>query len=221
MLHKTRGVVFRFTRYGDTSIIVTIFTEAFGLQTYIVNGVRSNNARGKIALYQPLTLLDLVVYHKENASILRIKEAKCLHPYQHLGVEMRKTCVALFVDEVLNKTVKEESHAAELCGFLIESLIALDDSPQPENFHLIFLVRLSRWLGFGAQDPADIWGGVSPDPSIDERLRALLSANYTTPLAFTGAERQELLALVLRFFAAHVESLGELKSLAVLREVLR
>ena len=82
MLHKTRGIVFRFTKYGETSIIVNIFTELFGLQSYIVNGVRSASAKNKIALYQPLTLLDLVVYHRENVNILRIKEVKCLHAYQ-------------------------------------------------------------------------------------------------------------------------------------------
>lgn len=221
MLHKTRGVVFRFTRYGETSIIVTIFTEAFGLQTYIVNGVRAKSTRTRIALYQPLTLLELVVYHKESASIVRMKEVKCLYPYLHIGRDIPKTCVALFIDEILNKTVREESHAAELCTFLIDSLMALDQTPQPANFHLVFLVRLSRLLGFGAQTPADIWGGVSPDEAIDERLRSLLAAGYETALPFTAAERQELLMLLLRFFAAHVESLGELKSLAVLREVLR
>jgi DNA repair protein RecO (recombination protein O) len=221
MLHKTRGVVFRFTRYGDTSIIVTIFTEAFGLQTYIVNGVRSKTARSKIALYQPLTLLDLVVYHKENASILRIKEVKCFYPFQHIGPDMRKTCVALFIDEVVNKTIKEESHAQELCTFLIDSLITLDTAEQPENFHLVFLVQLSRLLGFGAHTPADIWGGVSPDAQIDARLHELLRATPQTPLDLSGPERQELLYLLLRFFAAHIEALGELKSVAVLREVLR
>ena len=81
MLHKTQGVVFRFTNYSETSIIVNIFTSAFGLQSYIVNGARGKSGKGKIALYQPLTLLDLVVYHRENASILRIKEVKCIHPY--------------------------------------------------------------------------------------------------------------------------------------------
>ena len=82
MLFKTRGIVFRFTKYGESSIIVTIFTEMFGLQSYIVNGVRDKTSKNKIALYQPLTLLDLVVYHRENATIFRIKEVKCLHPYQ-------------------------------------------------------------------------------------------------------------------------------------------
>src|SRR3954470_20778545 len=106
MLYKTRGVVFRFTKYGETSIIVSIFTELFGLQSYIVNGVRSKSAKNKIALFQPLTILDLVVYHRENANILRIKEVKCLHNYHAIGGDIKKSTIALFVNEMMNKAVK-------------------------------------------------------------------------------------------------------------------
>src|SRR6187401_292767 len=151
MLHKTRGVVFRFTRYGETSIIVNIFTEMFGLQSYIVNGVRSASARNKIALYQPLTLLELIVYHRPNANINRIKEARCLHPYQTITSDVRKSAIALFLNELLNKTVKDESHAADLCTFMINSFVMLDAIDRnAENFHLFFMIRLSRLLGFGA-----------------------------------------------------------------------
>lgn len=221
MLHKTRGVVFRFTRYGETSIIVTIFTEAFGLQSYMVNGVRSKRAKNKMALYQPLTLLDLVVYHKENASIVRIREVRCLHPYRQIGHDLSKTCVALFINEVLNKAVKEESHAGAMGSFLIHSLIALDNSAQPENFHLIFLVHLSRLLGFGAHVPEDIWGGVSPDDTLTVSISQLLHADYHSTLALTGAERQTLLQLLLRFFAAHIEALGEIRSIGILHSLMR
>ena len=102
MLHKTKGIVFRYTRYGETSIIVNIFTELFGLQSYIVNGVRSKSPKSKMALYQPLMLLDLVVYHKENAGIMRIKEVKSLYPYRTLFSDIYKSAVALFINEVLN-----------------------------------------------------------------------------------------------------------------------
>ncbi|MEQ8425517.1 MAG: DNA repair protein RecO, partial [Cyclobacteriaceae bacterium] len=149
MLHKTKGIVFRFTPYGETSIIVNIFTEAFGLQSYIVNSVRSKTGKAKIAIYQPLTLLDLVVYHKENAGILRIKEATCAYPYQHLQSDSIKSCIGLFVCEVLNKTVKEQVHAAELCQFIYDSLVVLDRMLRPENFHLRFLIKLTKYLGFG------------------------------------------------------------------------
>jgi len=120
MLHKTRGIVFRFTKYGETSIIVTIFTELFGLQSYIVNGVRSKSAKGQIALYQPLMLLDLVVYHKENANILRIKEVKCFHQYASLLTDIRKSSQALFLNEIINKAIKEQSHAQDICSFLFD-----------------------------------------------------------------------------------------------------
>src|SRR5260221_1434766 len=126
MLHKTQGFVFRFTNYSETSIIVNIFTSAFGLQSYIVNGARGKSSKDKIALYQPLTLLDLVVYHRENASILRIKEVKCLHAYQTISADFKKSTIALFLNEILNKTVKEQTHAAELCDFLINSFTHLD-----------------------------------------------------------------------------------------------
>src|SRR6187401_2133657 len=96
LLHKTRGIVFRFTKYGETSIIVNIFTELFGMQSYIVNGVRTKSAKNKIALYQPLTLLDLVVYHRDNAHILRIKELKCLCHYQSMPTDVRKSTIAMF-----------------------------------------------------------------------------------------------------------------------------
>src|SRR6187200_113375 len=101
MLHKTRGVVFRFTKYGESSIIVNIFTEMFGLQSYIVNGVRSRTVKSRIALYQPLTLLDLVVYHRENANINRIKEVKCLYPYQSIPTDIKKSALAIFIMEVI------------------------------------------------------------------------------------------------------------------------
>src|SRR5688500_475173 len=158
MLHKTRGIVFRFTKYGESSIIATIFTEIFGIQSYIVNGVRSKAGKNKIALYQPLTLLDLVVYHRANANINRIKEVKCLYPFQSIHTNIRKSGVAMFIIEVINKTVKEESHAHQLCDFFIRSFITLDQMENSENFHLIFLLKLSRLLGFGAHHVNDVLG---------------------------------------------------------------
>lgn len=221
MVHKTRGIVFRFTRYGESSIIVNIFTEMFGLQSYIVNSVRSKSNKSKIALYQPLTLLDLVVYHKENASILRIKEVKCLHPYQTLNQDIRKSTIAMFVNEVINKSVKEESHAMELCDFLIQSLIHLDSSHSgAENFHLIFLVLLSRHLGFGPQQRQEILGGRLLDPMEEVLLQELIESDFHSKLVMTNLQRRNILDILLHFYSIHIDTFGELKSLQVLREVL-
>ncbi len=221
MLHKTRGIVFRFTKYGDSSIIVTIFTELFGIQTYIVNGVRSKTAKGKIALYQPLTLLDLVVYYKENASIKRIKEVKCLHQYQTLSTDIRKTSLAMFINEMLNKAVKDESHAREIFEFLLNALILLDHQETAlENFHLIFLIKLSRFLGFGVHQSEEILGVRMLDRDEEEILKILLTADFTESISLTNAQRRNLLEAILRFYTIHIESLGEIKSIQVLKEVM-
>ena len=122
MIHKTRGVVLSFTRYGESSIIVSIFTELFGVQSYIANGIRSKSSKSKMALFQPLTILELVVYHREHANINRIKELKCFHPYQTIQSDIVKSSVAMFVGEVLYKTLRNESHPQPLGEFIITSL---------------------------------------------------------------------------------------------------
>jgi DNA repair protein RecO (recombination protein O) len=219
VLQKTRGIVFRFTRFRETSIIVTIFTEHFGLQSYIVNGVRSVSARGKMALYQPLTLLDLVVYHKEHANILRIKEIKCLHPYQSISTDIKKSAIAMFLTELVNKTIKDESHAHDLFVFLLDSMITLDEMASGyENFHLVFMIRLSRLLGFGAFSPTDIIGDNLADESVVSLISKLI--NGQQPAVLTIIQRREVLDWLLRFYKTHVDSLGEFKSVMVLKEVL-
>ena len=221
MIVKTRGIVFRFTKFKETSIIVTIFTEQFGLQSYIVNGVRSKSSKNRIALYQPLTLLNLVVYHRENTNIERIKEISCLYPYRTLTSDVIKSTLAMFLNEVLNKTVKDESHAAEIFEFLCQSLITLDTLEKGyENFHLIFLLKLCRYLGFGVYNLNEVLGGRVTDPETEKILSQLLTAEYDTPLVITNLQRRSLLELLIKFYAEHMENLGEIKSVQVLKDVL-
>ena len=109
MLYKTHGIVLRFVKYGETSIIATIYTEEFGLRSFIINGVRSSRSKGKIALFEPLSILDLVIYHKEGRNINRLAEVKCLDPLNDLRSNIIKSSMGMFIVEVLNKCIKEET----------------------------------------------------------------------------------------------------------------
>jgi DNA repair protein RecO (recombination protein O) len=219
VLHKTKGVVFRYVKFGESSIIVTIFTELFGLQSYIVNGVRGKSSRhAKIALFQPLTLLDLVVYHKESGAVTRIKEAKCYHPYLSLATDVRRSAIALFMNEVMNKAVKEQSHAQPIFDFISASLIHLDSSEHIENMHLDFLVGLSKCLGFGPHRADEIAIGQLITDEEKTTLEQLLAEDMH-PHRITYLKRQNLLSVLLRFYALHIDHFGEMKSVAVLREV--
>lgn len=220
MIFKTRGIVFRFTKFKETSIIVTIFTEHFGLQTYIVNGVRSKSAKNRIALYQPLTLLNLVVYHRENANIERIREVSCLHPYRSIMSDVKKSTLAMFLNELLNKTVKDESHAGEIFQFLCDSFVVLDTMQEHyENFHLIFMLKLCRFLGFGVYNLNEVLSGRVTERETETILDALLKADYQTSLKISNSQRRLLLELLLKFYADHMENFGEIKSVQVLRDV--
>ena len=103
MLQKTQGIALSYLRYRETSIIARVYTEEFGLQSYIVNGVRSAKSKNnRIALFQPLTLLEMVVYYKNDRDLHRLSEVKTNHPFQSLPFEVAKSTIALFVTEMLN-----------------------------------------------------------------------------------------------------------------------
>jgi DNA repair protein RecO len=108
MLSKTQGIVISYMRYRETSIVVNVYTSEMGICSYIENGVRSAKAKHKMALFQPLTLLDLEVYHKPGKGLHRISEAKCFFPYQAIPFDIAKSSLALFLSEVLSKVLKEE-----------------------------------------------------------------------------------------------------------------
>jgi DNA repair protein RecO (recombination protein O) len=129
--------------------------------------------------------------------------------------------MAMFITEMLNKTVKEESHAQELTEFLIRSLISLDQMDgKTSNFHLVFLLKLSRFLGFGAHHVHDVFGTRTTSRENEQVLSHLLSSEYFDHIAMQNSQRREILDLIIKFFADHIENLGEIKSIQVLREIL-
>ena len=230
MLYKTRGIVLNFVKFGETSIVTRIYTEDFGLQSYIVNSVRGSNRRGrsKISFFQPLTLLDLVVYHKKTSGLTRISDIRCAEPYQHIPYDIVKTSIALFITEVLNKSLKEEEGNETLFSFIQQSLLVLDQMDTGyENFHLQFMLKLSRYLGFIPQSAQDFFtqvyefvGKPSISPEEGRLLNQLLEHRYTEHAGINRAIRQTLLDDLITFYQLHVAGFGEVKSLTVLREVL-
>jgi DNA repair protein RecO (recombination protein O) len=226
MLHKTKGIVISFVKYKETSIIVKIYTEAFGIQTYIENGVRSAKGKNKIALFQPLTLLDLVVYHDTKKEIHRISEIKCLYPYHTITVDIKKSSLSIFINEVLNNSLKEHSENTPLFNFLEDSLKYLDQNEeQIENFHLYFLINYCFYLGFGPESEDDVVNQLNehaiPVNSEEKKLiKELIQQDFGTSLQISKALRIKVLELILLYYKIHVEGFGNLRSMGVLKEVL-
>jgi DNA repair protein RecO (recombination protein O) len=229
MLQKTRGIALSYIRYRETSIIARVYTEEFGLQSYIVNGVRSAKSKNnRIALFQPLTLLDMVVYYKNDRDLHRLSEVKTLYPFQSLPFEVAKSTIGMFITEMLNKVLKEEAGSPILFRFLVDSILFLEYAQSNfENFHLAFLLKLSFFLGFGPEGAREFEDQLRensyaflPDDEMETALNIMVRQPLGTPILLTRSARNELLDALVAYYQIHVDSVGEVKSLPVLREVL-
>ncbi|QKZ12357.1 DNA repair protein RecO [Spirosoma sp. KUDC1026] len=229
MLQKTRGIALSYIRYRETSIIARVYTEEFGLQSYIVNGVRSAKSKNnRIALFQPLTLLDMVVYYKNDRDLHRLSEVKTLHPFQSIPFEVAKSTIGMFITEMLNKVLKEEAGSPILFRFLIDSILFLESAQSNfENFHLAFLLKLSFFLGFGPESAREFEDQLRensyaflPDDEMEKALNIMVRQPLGTPILLARSARNELLDALVAYYQIHVDSVGEVKSLPVLREVL-
>lgn len=231
MLHKTRGIALSYIRYKESSIIAKIYTESFGIQTYIVNGVRSSKSKSnRIALFQPLTLLDMVVYHKRKEdTIHRISELKCYAPFFSIPYDVTKSGLGLFVTEILGKTLREEENNEPLFNFIEHAVQYLDSADGGfENFHIQFLMQLAHYLGFGIETMEDLENELKDnhyphEPDAWERtaIGQMLDNGYGLSIPMDRAHRIAILEKLIFFYKIHMDSLGEIKSLDILREVLR
>src|ERR1700761_206506 len=145
MLHKTRGIVFKTTDYSESSVIVQVFTEKFGLQSYMVNGAKKPKAKISRNMLQPLHLLDLIVYHKEAGGVQRIKELKNTPLLQSIPYNIIKSSIAMFLNEVLYKAVKQQSADGHLFDFIFSGIEWLEHTGEGlANFPLLFLIKFTR-----------------------------------------------------------------------------
>lgn len=244
MTHKTKGIVLRSIKYGETSLVVTIFTGMFGIQTYMVNGVRSSKrSAAKAGHFQPTAILDLVVYHSDNNSMQRIKEFSWGHLYAKLLSDVIKNSIGVFMAELLYKCLKQPEANADLYGFCEESFIQLDlaDKTVTANFALFFTLHLAHFFGFRIIDNydkthnavLDIQDGLFIDhlpghphfidghqAEITAQLLKVMQPAELDQFNLNRETRRSLLLKYLDYYALHIPDFGQMKTLVVLHEVL-
>lgn len=149
MLEKTKALVLRSIKYGESSLITTFYTEQHGLKTYLLRGVQKSK-RGSLrpAYFQPLMLLNITVNSQKKGSLYSLREASVNNYYQTIHTDINKNSIVLFLSEVLSQVVKEEAPDAELFAYLENMLLWLDHHKDVANFHLLFLMNLTKYLGF-------------------------------------------------------------------------
>ncbi len=243
-LHKTKGIVLRAVKYGETSIIVNILTELFGVQSYLVNGVRTSTKKGtgKANLFQPSAILDMVVYHNELKHLNRIKEFKWGHLYHHLLSDVPKNAVALFMVELLTKCLKQPEDNPALFQFAEDIFMKLDESNPfvMANLPLFFALHLPFHFGFRITDNyhekrpyLDLQEGsfVAEQPphpyfledkqaAVTSGLLKVMQLEELGDIKLNHDFRRNLLYVYETYYALHIQDFGTMKSLPVLREIL-
>ena len=250
MTHKTKGIVLRSIKYGETSLVVTIFTEMFGIQTYMVNGVRtSKKSASKANHFQPTAILDLVVYHSENKSMQRIKEFSWAVLYNRLLSDVIKNSIGSFMTELIQKCLKQPEPNPDLFSFCEESFLALDkaDKTITANFALFFTLHLTHFFGFRPHQTSptgeaykdsdtfyfDLMEGnfIDHQPThphfidgknaeLTAQLLKVMQPDELEQFNLNGEIRRLLLLRYLEYYALHIPDFGQMKTLLVLHEVL-
>ncbi len=236
-LVTTRAIVFSTVKYADSGLIVKCFTKEEGIKTYILKGIlKTKKGKLKPAYFQSLTQLLLTANHNNKGTLNSIREAQVFYVYQTIHTSVSKQTIVLFISEILSNIIQEEEKNEILYNYIETSLIWLDTHTSISNFHLLFLLNLSRYLGF------------YPDTSKQEAiafnllegkfsnathkkltlageelilLKKILGINFDAihTISFNKKEKQMLLKVIIRYFGLHLEGFKKPKSLDVLETV--
>ena len=236
-LVTTKAIVLSTIKYGDTSLIVRCFTLKEGLKTYLIKGVlKAKKGKIKAAYFQPLTQLHLEAIHNNKGSLNTIKEVHVVNPYKNIYANIFKQTIVLFLSEILSSTIQEEEENKQLFYYLETTFNWLDTNDEISNFHLLFLLNLTRFLGF-YPDISDIdkehfnliEGTFSKFSGEKEMLsgsdliqfKRLIGINFDSihTVLFNKKERQQVLKIIIRYFELHLDGFKNPKSLGVLETV--
>ncbi len=235
MLIKTKAIVLSSLKYQEKSLIVKCFTLSDGLKTYYVrDAFSSRKTTQKIAYFLPLSILEIEAIHKNKGTLESFKEIKIATPFATIHSDVIKSTIVMFLSEILHHSIQEEEKNESLFTFLETALLWLDAHHEISNFHLIFLLETTKYLGF-YPDTTDIelnffemsegvfsvFNAISSLSEYETNLfKKLIDLKFdNSQKNFAGTERQILLKILIDYYSFHLDGFKKPKSLEVLKEV--
>jgi DNA repair protein RecO (recombination protein O) len=238
MQSKTPAIVLHTTQYSDSASILTAYTLEYGRASYFVRNANKKKSSLRNGLLQPLTILDMNVIHQHGKTIHQIKDIHSSYPFVFIPTHPVKNAIALFIAELLYKTLRNEESQPLLYSFVENSIMQLDLCEEGvANFHLIFMAKLSRYLGFEASANVngyaffDLVNGVfcATPPLHSKCLKQETCADFATlldlgyhnahELILSRMRRVQLLEGIIEFYKLHIPDFKGLQSLAVLQSL--
>lgn len=237
MLVDTNAIVISSLKYGEADLIVKCFTEKSGLKTYLLRGIlKSKKGKFRASMFQPLSQLELIANHKDKGTLEYLQEAKIKGAYKTLHTDVMKSTMVFFISEVLKNSVQEEEENKPLYHYLETTFNWLDHHEKFANFHLLFMLKLTKYLGFYPEDSNpepeyfNMLDGVFQEVKTNAYciegpnvllLKKLLQMNFSNleELKLNKTARNYFLEMLLLYYQLHIDSFKKPKSLAVLHEI--
>ena len=236
MIETTKAIVINTLKYGDSSLIVTCFTENSGLKTYMLNGILSSK-KGKLktAYFQPLMQLNITANHNNKGRLNSIRDVEILHYCTSIYTNIKKQAIALFLAEIMYSSIREEEKNQTLFQYLETAIQWLDTHHDIANFHLLFLLNFTKFLGFYPESNLNqgnyfnlLEGNFTNKSGINTlsgkniiQFKRLLGINFDVlhKVDFSAVDRQALLLILIQYFELHLSGFKRPKSLNVLKAV--
>ncbi len=238
MLVSTEAIALSTIKYSESSIIFKCYTLSDGIKTYMIRGVRSKkNKSNSIALFQPLTILEINANHKNNFGIENINSAKILIPYKSIPFDILKNSLVLFLSEILSKCIIEEEQNKQMYNYIKSSLLWLDSASEYVNFHIQFLIKLLKYLGISPSfEKINKLYGYSNDvpkkvndlkEKVEEQLKNdfdfLLGTNFDANIEhiINYNKRKKILEFLMAYMQLHIEGFKRPNSLNIMYELFK
>ncbi len=239
MTVTTPALVFSTIKYAEADLIVSCYTKDFGIKKYLLRGVlKSRKGKLRASYFQPLTQLEITAVHKDKGTLERIKEVKVTVPYKTLHTHVTKSSLVLFISEILKTAIQEEEKNSKLYDYLSTSLLWLDKNKNIANFHILFLLKLTYYLGFypnlenSNYQYFNLLEGNFQNISTTnycvsgnkiECLKTFFGINFDAieHIKLTGKIRLEILDVVLSYYQLHLQGFKKPKSMDVLVQLFR
>lgn len=237
MVTSTNAIVLSKLRYRDNDLIVTCYTQEYGVLSFLLRGVlKSKKGLTKTAYFQLLSQLQLVMVYNPNRTLHSLKETKLHHVYDSLHTNILKSSIVMFLAEVLSNTLKEEEQNDSLYSYIETTLLWLDTHSECSNFHLLFLLKLTKYLGFYPENtPLEHQYFNLQDGKFEAKpfgkhiisgddfniLKRLLDTKFDelSQLKISSKQRQSFLNIMMLYYEQHLGGFKKPKSLQVLNQV--
>ncbi|MGB0880329.1 MAG: DNA repair protein RecO [Polaribacter sp.] len=233
----TKAIVLSSLKYSDSSLIVRCYTQKEGVKSYLIRGIlKAKKGSIRVAYFQPLTQLNIIANHNTKNTLNYIKEAQIGVPYKTIYSDVVKQSIVLFLSEVLANCIQEEEENTTLFTYLETALIWLDVHKKIANFHLLFLLNLTRFLGFYPdiseknKKGFDLMEGNFTNSTHKKNVvsgnhlyqfKKLLGIDFDAihKVSFNKQERQSILQMIIQYFELHLDGFKTPKSLQILEVV--